>query len=180
MTRWLVLISVLLGAPGIVTAADDQAETSPNAGDTPSEVVVTGTRIGRSERDYVADSPIVTVNADSLANASQPTVDSMLQRLPQLTGSGGIGNGQNATSAGSGLATLNLRNLGDNRNLVLLDGRRMTPASNTFAGIRPDDVAAFVVAQLLGAATATALFRWLLPPPKPAPLQRPVRGAAEG
>jgi glycerol uptake facilitator-like aquaporin len=53
-------------------------------------------------------------------------------------------------------------------------------ASNTFAGIRPDDVAAFVVVQLLGAATATALFRWLLPPPKPAPLQRPVRGAAEG
>jgi glycerol uptake facilitator-like aquaporin len=37
-------------------------------------------------------------------------------------------------------------------------------ASNTFAGIRPDDVAAFVVAQLLGAAAATLLFRWLLPP----------------
>ena len=40
-------------------------------------------------------------------------------------------------------------------------------ASNTFAGIRPDDVAAFVVAQLLGAAAATLLFRWLLPPPLP-------------
>ena len=38
-------------------------------------------------------------------------------------------------------------------------------ASNTFAGIRPDDVAAFVMAQLLGAAAATWLFRWLLPPP---------------
>ena len=35
--------------------------------------------------------------------------------------------------------------------------------------IRLEDVAAFVVAQLLGAATATALFRWLLPPPKPSP-----------
>jgi glycerol uptake facilitator-like aquaporin len=53
-------------------------------------------------------------------------------------------------------------------------------ASNTFAGIRPDDVAAFVVAQLLGAAAATALFRWLWPPPKPTPLPPPVRGAAEG
>jgi glycerol uptake facilitator-like aquaporin len=40
-------------------------------------------------------------------------------------------------------------------------------ASNTFAGIRPDDVAAFVVAQLLGAAAATLLFRWLLPLPHP-------------
>ena len=36
-------------------------------------------------------------------------------------------------------------------------------ASNTFAGIRPDDVAAFVVAQLLGAAAATLVFRWLVP-----------------
>ncbi|HYD96009.1 MAG TPA: MIP/aquaporin family protein [Noviherbaspirillum sp.] len=37
-------------------------------------------------------------------------------------------------------------------------------ASNTFAGIRPDDVPGFVVAQLLGAAAATRLFCWLYPP----------------
>ena len=36
-------------------------------------------------------------------------------------------------------------------------------ASDTFAGIRPADVPGFVIAQLLGAAAATALFRWLLP-----------------
>ena len=36
-------------------------------------------------------------------------------------------------------------------------------ASNTFAGIRPMDAPAFVVAQLLGAAAATVLFRWLVP-----------------
>lgn len=35
--------------------------------------------------------------------------------------------------------------------------------TNTFAGIRPVDVAGFVVAQLAGAATAAALFRWLMP-----------------
>src|SRR5262245_39076284 len=120
-----VFTSMILAAQDVY-AADD-------AGDELAEIVVTGSRIGRSERDYVADSPIVTVNADNLTHASQPTLDSMLQRLPQLTGSGGIGNGQQATSAGSGLATLNLRNLGDNRNLVLLDGRRMSPASNSFA-----------------------------------------------
>jgi glycerol uptake facilitator-like aquaporin len=39
-------------------------------------------------------------------------------------------------------------------------------ASNTFAGIRPDDVAGFVMAQLLRAAVATVLFRWLLPAQK--------------
>jgi glycerol uptake facilitator-like aquaporin len=36
-------------------------------------------------------------------------------------------------------------------------------ASDTFAGIRPADVPGFVAAQLLGAAAATATFRWLVP-----------------
>jgi len=36
--------------------------------------------------------------------------------------------------------------------------------SDTFAGIRPIDVPGFIVAQLLGAATATLLFRWLASP----------------
>ena len=36
-------------------------------------------------------------------------------------------------------------------------------ASDTFAGIRPVDVPGFIVAQLLGAAAATATFRWLVP-----------------
>ncbi len=36
-------------------------------------------------------------------------------------------------------------------------------ATNTFSGIRPVDVPAFVAAQLLGAAGATALFKWLVP-----------------
>jgi glycerol uptake facilitator-like aquaporin len=35
--------------------------------------------------------------------------------------------------------------------------------SDTFAGIRPGDVPSFVVAQILGAITATVLFRWLIP-----------------
>jgi glycerol uptake facilitator-like aquaporin len=36
-------------------------------------------------------------------------------------------------------------------------------ASDTFAGIRPADAPGFIAAQLLGAATSTALFRWLVP-----------------
>jgi glycerol uptake facilitator-like aquaporin len=35
--------------------------------------------------------------------------------------------------------------------------------SNTFAGIRPVDVPAFITAQLIGAGAATATFRWLVP-----------------
>jgi glycerol uptake facilitator-like aquaporin len=37
--------------------------------------------------------------------------------------------------------------------------------TGTFAGIRPADVPGFVVAQLAGAAAASALFRWLVPAP---------------
>ena len=40
-------------------------------------------------------------------------------------------------------------------------------ATDTFAGIRPADAPGFIVAQLLGAAAATGLFRWLLPAPRP-------------
>jgi glycerol uptake facilitator-like aquaporin len=36
--------------------------------------------------------------------------------------------------------------------------------TDTFAGIRPADVPGFILAQLAGAATATLLFRWLVPP----------------
>jgi glycerol uptake facilitator-like aquaporin len=36
-------------------------------------------------------------------------------------------------------------------------------ATDTFSGIRPVDVSGFIAAQLVGAAAATALFRWLIP-----------------
>jgi glycerol uptake facilitator-like aquaporin len=39
--------------------------------------------------------------------------------------------------------------------------------SDTFAGIRPADVSGFIGAQLLGAAAATLLFRWLIPTASP-------------
>jgi glycerol uptake facilitator-like aquaporin len=45
--------------------------------------------------------------------------------------------------------------------------------TDTFAGIRPTDVPGFVVAQFAGAAAATVLFAWLVPPP-PRPPDAPV------
>jgi glycerol uptake facilitator-like aquaporin len=54
--------------------------------------------------------------------------------------------------------------------------------SDTFAGIRPLDVPGFVLAQLLGAAAATALFRWLspaLPAVAPEIVGRGVEGIAK-
>jgi glycerol uptake facilitator-like aquaporin len=50
-------------------------------------------------------------------------------------------------------------------------------ATDTFAGIRPADAPAFVIAQLVGAGTATMLFRWLVPS-LPAVAERVVDRAA--
>lgn len=52
-------------------------------------------------------------------------------------------------------------------------------ASDTFAGIRPADAPGFIVAQLLGAGAATALFRWLVPT-LPAYASRVVDREAQG
>ncbi len=48
-------------------------------------------------------------------------------------------------------------------------------ATNTFAGIRPDDVLAFIVFQLVGAIAATLLINWMLPA-----VQRPLSGTQSG
>jgi glycerol uptake facilitator-like aquaporin len=52
-------------------------------------------------------------------------------------------------------------------------------ASNTFAGIRAADVPGFITAQLLGAAAATAMFRWLVPS-LPSVADRVVDRAGDG
>lgn len=55
-------------------------------------------------------------------------------------------------------------------------------ATNTFAGIRPVDAPGFIVAELLGAAAATALFRWLHRVPAgvaQGPAQDPLASAEE-
>ena len=50
--------------------------------------------------------------------------------------------------------------------------------TDTFAGIQPADVPGFIVAQLLGAGAATALFRWLIPA-RPAIVARVVSKEGE-
>ncbi len=84
-------------------------------------------------RDYQSDSPIVTLSSDALSNTSEVGVEQSLNKMPQFVP------GQNQFSdAGSitvtprtspGIATANLRGLGANRTLVLLDGRRTQPAN---------------------------------------------------
>lgn len=100
---------------------------APAAGDAAQpDIVVTGSRVAR--RDYQATSPIVTVSSDAIAATGNTTLEGALNQLPQFApGSTAFSNGLND----NGQATLNLRGLGAQRNLVLLDGKRLQPSSST-------------------------------------------------
>lgn len=106
------------------TAPADTADASEPEGGT---FVVTGSRIAR--QDYVSTSPLVTVGQEVIQRTSVINVEGVLNQLPQFA------QGQNQSAIGAvangGRASLNLRGLGETRNLVLLNGRRL-PLSNAF------------------------------------------------
>jgi iron complex outermembrane receptor protein len=106
------------------------ASTSSDQNAPLAEVTVTGTRIVR--RDYSSPSPVVTISASDLQANSEVSIDQALDQLPQFSpGSNQFNQAANvqATAASTpGIATSNLRGLGPNRNLVLIDGHRAQPA----------------------------------------------------
>ena len=107
----------------------NDASASPSAG---QEIVVTGSRIAR--RDFTSNSPIVTVNSQAFQNTANVAVEATLNKLPQFvpaqTPALGADIQPTATNT-PGAATISLRGIGSNRSLVLIDGRRGTPANAT-------------------------------------------------
>ena len=132
MNNQRVIKALLLagGASAIVTAMPVVAQDAEDE----DRIVVTGSRISR--QDYQANSPIVTVGTDLLDNSSTSSVEVNLNRLPQFVPE------KNPTQGGDiqatptntpGSATVSLRGIGSNRNLVLIDGRRATPSNASMA-----------------------------------------------
>jgi outer membrane receptor protein involved in Fe transport len=115
-------------------------QTPPPAasGDTGSNtILVTGSRIARN-RDFTATSPITTVDAELLEKSSAINLEANLNKLPQLSPSltqfgppEGRGDINSTATNTPGATTVSLRQLGANRNLVLVDGRRPTPVNGT-------------------------------------------------
>lgn len=98
---------------------------SDQSADRIEEVVVTGSRIKR--QDYVANSPISTVSAEQLKITSATTLDKYLNTLPQVNPAGGS---TSNNPGNNGQSNVDLRGLGSNRNLVLIDGRRAMPSAS--------------------------------------------------
>jgi outer membrane receptor protein involved in Fe transport len=84
-------------------------------------VVVTGTRI--TAPGVTSSSPIYSVGAQEIALQQQPEVEKILRLLPITVPD----DGQNANNGSVGAATINLRGLGPQRNLIMIDGKRITP-----------------------------------------------------
>lgn len=114
-----------LGAFAQTTQAAPPAATQSGQAATVDEIVVTGSRINR--KDYTAQTPVVTVGQAAVEKAGSPTLDTVLKQQPQFTASTGSTTNSNGNG---GQANIQLRGLGRQRTLVLMDGRRL-PGSNS-------------------------------------------------
>jgi outer membrane receptor protein involved in Fe transport len=86
------------------------------------EIIVTGSRLRR--RDFNAPSPIQSVDQEQIRNSGQANIEAALNQMPQV-----IPSQNRTTNNGSdGTAQINLRGLGAQRTLVMLNGRRMAPS----------------------------------------------------
>jgi len=121
-----IVVGLTLSAAGAALAEEassQREDAATKAGDI-SEVVVTGTRL---KTGFDTPTPVAMYQADDLAAAAPTNVGEALAQLPSL-----VGSVQNSTS-GTGSAAyftngqnlLNLRQLGYQRTLVLLNGQRM-------------------------------------------------------
>lgn len=109
----LTLIAAATSTVGLTPVyAQDKAEEL-------EMIVVTGSRIAK--RDNVAESPILTIDSEAIADSGYVTAEQFLNTLPAITPNL---SSQSNNPSSNGRAFIDLRGLGTNRNLVLIDGRR--------------------------------------------------------
>ncbi len=122
---------VASGAPGPLTntqqspplssapVAPAGADVGTASGSAAENIVVTGSRLKTS--NATSESPVVVVTAAQIEHTQAQTVEDVLSKLPEI-GFSGFTRGYN--NGGGGTSCLELRNLGIERTLVLVDGKR--------------------------------------------------------
>lgn len=118
LTSTILLNAVAFAAPALAQTA---AEADASADDV---IIVTGSRIARPELQVA--NPINTVTAASIEETGQTNIADILLRTPALSASvgSGLSGGRDAGFGETGANLLDLRNLGTNRTLVLVNGKR--------------------------------------------------------
>lgn len=109
-----MLLGSLLGFSAVAVAEEEMIV---------EEVVVTGTRIKRPGLE--SSSPIVTIDSQEIDFQQEIDVERILRELPSTIPA----DNENVNNGTDGIATVDLRALGPERNLVLMNNRRMTPAN---------------------------------------------------
>ncbi|MCH8322082.1 MAG: TonB-dependent receptor [Proteobacteria bacterium] len=108
---------IAFGAGSIAFAQDADTDAAEE------QVLVTGSRIPR--QDLIANSPVAIIGAEEITLTGQVQVEELLNDLPQVVpGLTSVNN--NPTGA---RPSLDLRGMGPNRTLVLVNGRRWLPSS---------------------------------------------------
>ncbi|HEY2417012.1 MAG TPA: TonB-dependent receptor plug domain-containing protein, partial [Steroidobacteraceae bacterium] len=117
----------------LIGSAAQAADTATDTTDTTAapvmeEVVVTGSRIP-VPANITATSPIQVTSATEIEQQGLTDTTDIINRLPQTMISPGsdLGNNSAPLNAPGGIATADLRGLGPQRTLVLIDGRRLGP-----------------------------------------------------
>lgn len=119
--RQSLLISAMTGAA--VASAPASAQDAVL-----DKVVVTGSRIQQANLESI--SPVTAVGAEEIKLEGVTRVEDLLNNLPQVFADFG----GNLSNGATGAATVNLRNLGAQRTLVLVNGRRLMPGDPTQNG----------------------------------------------
>ncbi len=127
-------------APVATVTADELGNAQADDGDEGEAIVVTGSRIRRSE--FNSPDPITIVSPEIAKAQGQISTAQMLQSSPIAAGSTQVTSAISAvfnTNGGLGSETVSLRGLGANRTLVLLNSRRAGP-SGTRGGVSSFDL----------------------------------------
>lgn len=119
---------ISLGVAAALAGAQALAQTPPAAtpNETMDEVIVTGSRI--ASPNATSTSPIQVVTDEEMKVSGKHDITDIISQLPQnFTNDLGqdLGNRTPGLTTAGGVATANLRGLGPNRTLVLMDGRRL-------------------------------------------------------
>ncbi|WP_299004740.1 TonB-dependent receptor [uncultured Shewanella sp.] len=104
-------------APSVVAAEAEEKAAKVE------RISVTGSRIQRSDMETA--SPVTVIDESAILALGSTSIDGVLQ---QLTAAGGAMVSATTNNGGRGNATVNLRGLGEERTLVLVNGRRMIPS----------------------------------------------------
>ena len=112
----LLLGAATAAAVSLTSAARAQTET----------VVVTGSRIPQAGLEGA--SPVTTVSSQEVILEGASSIGNVLQGLPSVVNDG---DNDSVNNGSGGLSTIDLRNLGTKRTLILVDGKRLVASDNS-------------------------------------------------